>query len=111
MLQIDPNYNITLTRGDTGLFSISLINKDGEEYIPEVGSSLRFAMSKTYGSTDENVVLKKNIPIETMQLVIEPADTKDLDFGSFVYDIELTDNIGQVSTVVMAKFTVSKEVY
>lgn len=45
MLHIDSSYNISLTRGDTGLFHISLVDKSGDEYVPEEGSTLRFAMS------------------------------------------------------------------
>lgn len=112
MLDIDSSYNISLTRGDTGLFTISLVDKYGDEYVPQAGSTLRFAMSKKYGATAGEVVIEKNIPIATMKLEIEPSDTKPLGIGSsYVYDIELTDPQGKVSTVVMAKFTVTKEVY
>ena len=112
MLLIDSRYNITITRGDTGLFTISLVDESGEEYIPAEGSKLRFAMSKKYGSTESELLIEKEIPIDTMQLEIEPSDTKALPFGSnYVYDIELTDEYDRVSTVVMAKMTISKEVY
>lgn len=112
MLHIDSSYNIDLTRGDTGLFNISLVDKFGEEYIPAEGSKLRFAMAKKHGSSKGELVIEKDIPISTMQLEIEPSDTKNLPIGSkYVYDIELTDEVGHVSTVVMAQFTISKEVY
>lgn len=111
MLNIDSNYNIELTRGDTGIFNISLVDSDGEPYAPAEGSSLRFAMSKKYGSTASEVLIDKQIPIDTMQLEIEPQDTKLLSFGTYLYDIQFTDEYGRVSTVVMANFKVTKEVY
>lgn len=111
MLHIDNYYNIDLTRGDTGLFNITLVDKDGSEYIPADGCRLRFAMSAKYYSTASEVLIEKEIPIETMQLEIEPSDTKNLQPKKYVYDIELTDETGRVSTVVMANFTISKEVY
>lgn len=110
MLTISNN-NIDLTRGDTGLFNITLVDKDGQPYIPEEGSTLRFAMSSKYFSERGEVLILKDIPIETMQLEIEPSDTKGLKAGTYKYDIELTDEVGHVSTVVMANFTISKEVY
>ena len=35
MLYIDEDQNITLTRGDTGFFNISLQNKKGKAYTPQ----------------------------------------------------------------------------
>lgn len=111
MLHIDSNNNISITRGDTGIFTISLVDKDGEPYIPAEGSSIRFAMSKKYGSTQGDLLIEKDIPIDTMTLELEPNDTKHLNFGSYLYDIQLTDEAGRVSTVVMANVKITKEVY
>ena len=111
MLRIDNNYNISLTRGDTGLFTIVLVDKDGSEYIPAEGSKLRFAMSTKFYSTRQEVLIYKDIDINTMQLEIEPEDTKDLKPTTYKYDIELTDEVGHVSTVVMATFKITEEVY
>ena len=44
MLNIDNKQNIELTRGDTGFFTIALKNNQGEDYIPQEGDTLRFAM-------------------------------------------------------------------
>ena len=111
MLTIDKNYNIELTRGDTGLFTVYLVDENRDPYTPSQGSSMRFAMSKKYGSSRSECIIVKDIPIDTMTLEIEPDDTKDVPFGDYLYDIELTDASGRVSTVVMAKFKVTKEVY
>lgn len=111
MLHIDKNYNIDLTRGDTGLFNISLVDSDGEPFVPTEGSSLRFAMSKKYGSTESELLIEKEIPLDTMLLEITPSDTKSLAFGSYLYDIQFTDEVGRVSTVVMASIKITKEVY
>lgn len=111
MLTIDRSYNIELTRGDTGLFTVYLVDEDNMSYTPQAGSTLRFALSKKYGSTRSECLVVKDIPIDTMTLEIEPSDTKTLAFGDYVYDIELTDPFGRVSTVVMAKFKITKEVY
>ncbi len=111
MLNINNGNNISLTRGDTGLFNIILMNTNGEEYIPEEGSRLRFAMSKKYYSELDEVLILKEIDINTMQLEIQPQDTKSLAPATYKYDIELTDSAGRVSTVIMGTFTITAEVY
>ena len=111
MLKIDKGSNISLTRGDTGLFNISLVDTNGNEYIPNEGSVLRFAMSKKYYSDIEDVLILKDIDIHTMELEIEPLDTKYLCPDTYKYDIELTDEYGHVFTVIMGTFTLTAEVY
>ena len=108
MLYIDEEQNIELTRGDTGFFTIALKNNRGEDYTPQVGDSLRFAMSKTYGG---EVLVLKSIPIDTLTLEIEPQDTAGLNFGKYKYDIEFTDAAGHVSTIILGEFKVTGEVH
>lgn len=100
--------NITLTRGDSLFLQVVLI-KNGEEYIPAEGSKIRFAMKRKY--TDDEVILEKDIPIDTLVLEIDPEDTKPLPMGrTFVYDIELTDELGRVDTFIEGTFTIGNEV-
>lgn len=100
--------DITLTRGDSLFLQLSL-SKSGEPYTPDVGSAIRFAMKEKY--TDEEVVLNKPIPIDTLLLEIEPEDTKDLIMKkTYVYDIQLTDENGYVDTFISGTFTIGEEV-
>lgn len=89
---------ITLTRGDTFMALISITQSDGSPYLPVEGDSVRFAMKRSY--TDKEPPLVKDIPIATMKLVLEPEDTKDLEFGKYVYDIQLTKATGEVDTFI-----------
>lgn len=93
---------IRMTRGDTVVLTVDIVYKNGDPYIPENGDSIRFAMKKNY--TDENPILIKTIPIGTMELVLEPEDTKNLSFGEvkghYKYDIELTKESGFVDTFI-----------
>lgn len=109
MFEVNEN-NIYLTRGDTGIFTISLIDGDGNPYTPDPNSTIRFAMAKKFGA-GADVLINKSFPADTLTLEIEPQDTKNLPFGDYVYDIELTDENEHVSTVIIAKFTITKEVY
>lgn len=100
---------ITLTRGDTFEALVSATEKDGAQYIPIEGDSIRFAMKENY--TDARPILVKDIPIDTMMLVLEPQDTADLNFGKYVYDIQLTRANGKVDTfITKAILKLSEEV-
>lgn len=84
---------ITLTRGDTFEALVSATKKDGTPYIPVEGDVIRFAMKENYD--DARPLLVKEIPIDTMMLMLEPSDTADLNFGKYVYDIQLTKANGK----------------
>ena len=101
---------ITLTRGDTFEALVSATKKDGTPYIPVEGDVIRFAMKENYD--DARPLLVKEIPIDTMILVIEPEDTKPLAFGKYVYDIELTKVTGEVDTfITTATLKLTEEVH
>lgn len=98
---------ITLVRGDSLHLKIN-IYIDKEPYTPEIGDTVRFAMKQTYQSN--KVLIHKNIPIDTMELYLEPSDTKRLSFGKYVYDIEITFDNGDVDTFISGEFELAPEV-
>lgn len=92
---------IYLTRGDTfeALVEAILPDSEGAElYVPVEGDSVRFAMKADY--EDEEPLVVKDIPIDTMLLVLTPEDTKSLPFGRYVYDIQITYADGKVDTFI-----------
>lgn len=101
---------ITLTRGDSFIAEISITDQDNKPYIPVAGDSVRFAMKASY--EDAEPLLVKNVPIDTMKLVLDPEDTKHISFGKYVYDIELTKATGEVDTfITKAMFKIMEEVH
>lgn len=114
-LIVDDDYNITLVRGDSASFDVPLVSVDDEghetPYNPQTGERLRFALSDKYGASRGEVLILKEIPINTLVLKLEPEDTKPLKFKRYHYDIEFTDILGDVTTVLEADFEVAKEVY
>ena len=108
MFTITDN-NISLTRGDTLFLTLNLTDSDGDTYVPTDEDSIRFAMKKNIKSS--TCLILKPIPYDTLTLEIEPADTKSLAYGTYVYDIELTDSEGHVTTVILGDFKVTEEVY
>ena len=92
------NNAIRLTRGDTLIAALSIKDTDGHDYTPETGDLLRFAVKKHYRDT-ETVILKE-IDTDEPVVRIDPADTEDLEFGEYVYDIQLTYASGAVDTFI-----------
>lgn len=101
---------ITLTRGDTLKVNVSITTSSGEEYIPEEGDRIRFALKKDV--LDEEPLILKEIPIDTLVLQLNPEDTKSLPFDKYVYDLELTKASGEVDTfITKTDFILSEEVH
>ena len=108
MLKINGT-TITLTRGDTLRASLEILDAEGNTYTPTQGDVIRFAMKKSY--SDSTCLIEKQIPNDTLMLSLDPSDTKDLPFGSYVYDIEITFESGAVDTFIdKATFRISEEV-
>lgn len=103
------NNKITITRGDTGRVKITLYNDLGEEYTPEENDVIRFAAKKNY--SDEEPAIFIVIPNDTLTLEITPEDTKSLEFGNYVYDLQITFADGSVNTfVTKASLRIEEEV-
>lgn len=104
MFSIDGN-TISITRGDTGKFDIELKNIDGTEYEPQEGDVVTFTVKK--GTSEEEILIQKT----GLSIEIEPADTAELTYGTYKYDIQVTFANGEVCTVITPNdFKVKDEV-
>ena len=100
---------IILTRGDTMRIKLNIKKYDGEDYIPSEGDVIRFALKKRY--SDPESLLLIPIPTDTLILEINPNDTKPLNFGIYVYDIQITYANGDVDTFICKQqFRIEEEV-
>ena len=110
MYSIGRNNKITLTKGDSFYSVINVVSRIGRvPYEPQTGDVIRFAMKKNYD--DAECLIEKTIPNSTLMLHLEPNDTKTLDVGEYVYDIQLTTSDGDVDTfIAMAKLILTEEV-
>lgn len=102
---------IKMTRGDTLRLTLTLTDEDGNVYTPLEGDHIRFAMKTSYN--EATPILVKDIPNDTLQLVLNPEDTKHLPQPcTFVYDLEITYANGDVETFVdKAKLQLTEEVH
>lgn len=109
---------ISLTRGDTFETLVSMKYKNGTSYTPQAGDVIRFAMKTPKMTTgkkeymDKTPLIQKVIPNDTLILALEPSDTKNLSFGDYKYDIEITFSNGKVCTFIDdADFILTPEVH
>ena len=101
------NSDIQLTRGDTAFFNISISLPDGTNYYRQPGDKLLFTVKKNYNSGYEFIQKE----ISELSFYLEPSETRELDYGNYWYDIELTTVEEEVYTVVgPARFIVREEV-
>lgn len=91
--------SITLTRGDTFVSDLTILDTRGEPYVPTTDESIRFEMRKY--KTDVIPLLAIDIPIrDPLRLEISPEQTENLPYGYYVYDITLTKANGDVDTFI-----------
>ena len=106
MLKVENNV-ISMTRGDTALLNVEITNDLGEIYELEEGDICELTVKK-YTSSD-NVLIKKNVV--NGEIKISPDDTRNLDYGQYVYDVQVTMANGDVATVIPpSPFNVLEEV-
>lgn len=108
MFEIKGN-DMYLTRGDTARFSVNIFNEcDDGEYTPSSDDKFTFTVKKDAYS--EEILIQK-VSTGNPVFKILPEDTKNLDFATYVYDIELATPSGDIYTPVpYSNFNVLKEV-
>ena len=97
MLNIEENY-IELTRGDTARLNVYI-----EQYMLRKGDIIKFTVKRS--AVDTDYLIQKIVEIEkdcaNTEIKLEPEDTKDLEFGKYVYDVEhICKETGDVSTII-----------
>lgn len=107
---------VTMTRGDTVIIQVG-IKEGNTDYTPQAGDSVRFALKgemnlKGTDFKDTEPLIVKTIPNATLLLQLDPEDTKNLPFGTYTYDIEITFADGKVDTFIPeATLIIAPEVY
>ena len=106
MLKISNDNTISLTRGDTARITLTVKQADGKDYDYSADTVL-FTIKKNVHAAD--AILQKTVTDGVVY--IAPADTAELAYGDYVYDVQLTTQAGDVCTVIVpAKFRLTDEV-
>lgn len=110
MFTVDKDNAIHLTRGDTArLLLSSVVNLvTGKEYILSADDTVTFTVKKTVYDTTPAVQI--TVP-GGAAIHIKPEDTKEMAFGKYLYDVQLTTADSDVYTVIPpTTFELLKEV-
>ena len=106
MFKIENNVS-SITRGDTASFTLTIKQEDGSAY-DYSNDSVLFTLKQNVYTTEK--ILQKHV-VYGEDVVIEPADTAQLPYGVYWYDVQLTTPTGEVQTVIVPnKFKVTSEV-
>jgi uncharacterized membrane protein YkoI len=87
MLKIYSDNRIRLTRGDTAFIEVKLLDDKGEKYEAKETDKLYFRLKRN--STLKDILIEKEISIDSLTLELQEDDTKNLKFGDYIYEIEL----------------------
>ena len=99
------NQNIFLTRGDTAKIALSITS--GNSAYDSTKDTVVLTVKKS--TTDKEKVLRKTAVNGVITLSHD--DTKNLDYGDYVYDVQLTTVAGDVYTIITPhRFRIEEEV-
>ncbi len=106
----NPDNTIRITRGDSLTINITLTDGDGYQYEPVLGDVIWFRVKKSASATE--ILIEKQIDIETLVLELVESDTETLAFGEYKYEIEVICNTGDHYTVIKnAPFIITEELH
>ena len=109
MLYINKDGTIRLTRGDTARLTVT-INNDFDGKLYEITETDVLKLTVKRSVRDTTPAFQKSVT-GSNKFYIVPDDTKDLVFGKYIYDVELTTVGGDVYTVIEPTiFEILKEV-
>jgi len=87
----DNNQTITMIRGTSASFSVIVKDENDNTYTLQSGETLRFGIKTT--PTDSQYIFTTDFSTQdsdgSYSFSIAPADTENLSFGSYWYDIGL----------------------
>ena len=104
--------NISMTRGDSEAIKVTVKDTLGNIVPLVTGDTIYFTVRDHMMSTTK-IIEKIITEFDDGQalITIDPQDTNDLRFASYVYDIQLTKENGNVKTIITpSNFTITGEV-
>ncbi len=98
---------VILTRGDSADINVKITDANGDIYTLAEGDVIKFTLKKNCETSD--IIIQKTLVNSIISL--QPADTEDLSYGTYYFDVQLTTAGADVYTVVSPhRFIIDKEV-
>ena len=106
----DNDNTIRITRGDSLTVNITLTDDEGFPYTPVEGDQVWFRVKKN--AKADVILIEKSINIDNLVLELVEADTEDLAFGNYVYEIEvITVNLNHYTVIKNTPFIITEELH
>ena len=90
------NNQIFLTRGDSASLVLDIKDDDGNEYTPSKQDTVTFTVKKS--PYNKKVVIQHTF--SNNEILISSEDTANLEYGDYLYDVELKGLGGNVCTII-----------
>lgn len=101
---------ISITRGDSLAVSVTLTDSDGYPYTPVEGDVIYFRVKKSASAA--NILIEKQIDPTTLTIELVEADTENLAFGEYRYEVEIVAADQNHYTVIKnAPFIITEELH
>lgn len=102
---------LAIIRGTTQVVNISVNDPGGGAYKLTAGEVLRFGVKRKPEDPDSECVIKKELTAENLDdnvyvLTLLPADTRDLPFGSYFYDVGLQSGNNYYNVIECSDFVI-----
>ncbi len=99
---------LSMVRGTTLSLALSVQDSDGNDYTLQTGEVLRFGVKKKPEDT-EYLITKEAGPNDTDDdgnyvFALAPADTEDLPFGCYYYDVGLQSGTDYYNVIEASSF-------
>ena len=104
--------DIMMIRGDTEALRVSVQSANRDKLFLSEGDVVYFTV-KLSPKTEDKLIQKVITEFQNGDAIIkiDPKDTKDFDFKTYYYDIQLTRKNGDVKTIVpMSRFEMEEEI-
>lgn len=100
---------MTMIRGDSEPVTVNVSG-----YTLSNGDKIIFTVKCSADDPDDDAILQKTITTfsnNSATIKINPADTKEIPFGAYWYDIQMSLQNGDVTTIVCpSRFIIAKEI-
>lgn len=94
---------ISIIRGTTNNFSLSIEDENGEQYTLKDGEKIIFGVKENAESSDYDIVktlTSADVADKTYNIRLTPADTAKLPFGRYYFDVGLQTANGDYYMIV-----------
>lgn len=101
MLKVQKT-TVTFNRGDDVCLVVNVYDSEGQPYVLQEGDKLFFS-AKAKAKDQNYAIPPKQLEIDSNNrpvIHIEPTDTYDLEFGTYLYDVQMITAQGKSSTII-----------